>query len=429
MKIIKFDLPIDGVKVKTVDELRDHFTLEMLAHARSGLLAKWLSSRKLQDELAAVKALDGAEDHALLKGLCEVFGVDIDDEIASAMLNKAPDKTEKTVNEQVKIYDDLAEIIDLAIYQAIRLNCITANRNISKDEEVEFNWAPQRDVYFKGDSFFDKTSDLFCCPPVACKIVEKITDDNQKLVAGDLVGWFIMPDSAEDYSGHWHVLLSILKHRQNILDLVSTLVFEKTGIALLKNSIDRRISVIQSVISIIGGYKLPKNGLPALLYSFLSIRIKAKEIEEFLQTAEKENVIEAAEAAEIEAVEMARAIIQARESLLESLYSLPADHRKIIFFNKNIKQTDIIMCGLTDNEGETIQLFIEVGDRIYTNDCIAAAAQTPIKSNATGIVRKVFVENESDVLNGTVLLRLETSSSHSADSFIQGEINKRYQKI
>lgn len=88
MKIIKFDLPIDGVKVKTVEELRDHFTLEMLAHARSGLLAKWLSSRKLQDELAAVKALDGAEDHAFLKGLCKVFGVEADDLVIVEILKE-----------------------------------------------------------------------------------------------------------------------------------------------------------------------------------------------------------------------------------------------------------------------------------------------------------------------------------------------------
>ncbi|AFL72640.1 hypothetical protein [Thiocystis violascens] len=158
MKIIKFDLPIDGVKVKTVDELRDHFTLEILAHAHSGLLAKWLSSRKLQDELAAVKTLDGAEDHTLLKGLCEIFGVDIDDEIASAMLNKAPTKTEISVNEQVKMYDDLAEIVDLAIYQAIRLNCITANCNKAENTEVELCWAPQKEVYFKGESVFEKYS-------------------------------------------------------------------------------------------------------------------------------------------------------------------------------------------------------------------------------------------------------------------------------
>ncbi|MCK7577768.1 MAG: hypothetical protein MZV65_19565 [Chromatiales bacterium] len=32
MKMIKFDLPIDGVKVKSVEELRDHFKSEILNH-------------------------------------------------------------------------------------------------------------------------------------------------------------------------------------------------------------------------------------------------------------------------------------------------------------------------------------------------------------------------------------------------------------
>lgn len=122
MKLIKFDLPIDGVKVKTVEELREHFTVEILDHFRSGLLTKWLASRKLQDEMEVIKALDGAEDHALLKGLCNVFSIEIDDEIASAMLGKALAKTESNIHEKLKIYDDLAEAIDFAIYQGIRLN-------------------------------------------------------------------------------------------------------------------------------------------------------------------------------------------------------------------------------------------------------------------------------------------------------------------
>ena len=43
-KMIKFDLPIDGVKVATLDQLRDHFTTEIIAHFRSGLLTRWLQS-------------------------------------------------------------------------------------------------------------------------------------------------------------------------------------------------------------------------------------------------------------------------------------------------------------------------------------------------------------------------------------------------
>ena len=128
MKIIKFDLPIDGVKVKTVEELRDHFTLEMLAHARSGLLGKWLSSRKLQDELAAVKALDGAEDHALLKGLCEVFGVEADEAVMTVMLNDPTPQFGLTVTEVVtqgEVSDKIIHLADLLPIQPGALKLFT----------------------------------------------------------------------------------------------------------------------------------------------------------------------------------------------------------------------------------------------------------------------------------------------------------------
>ncbi|WP_295399646.1 hypothetical protein [uncultured Thiocystis sp.] len=88
MKMIKFDLPIDGVKVKNIEELREHFTIEILDHFRSGLLGKWLASRRLQDELAAVQALDKLDDHALLKGLCGVFGVEADDLVIAEILKE-----------------------------------------------------------------------------------------------------------------------------------------------------------------------------------------------------------------------------------------------------------------------------------------------------------------------------------------------------
>ena len=39
-KMIKFDLPIDEVKVATLEKLRDHFTTEIIGHFRSGLLAR-----------------------------------------------------------------------------------------------------------------------------------------------------------------------------------------------------------------------------------------------------------------------------------------------------------------------------------------------------------------------------------------------------
>jgi hypothetical protein len=100
--------------VKTVEELREHFTPEILDHFRSGLLAKWLASRKLQDELEAIKALDGAEDALLLKGLCEVFGIEADEAVIATILNDPTPTFGLNLADAVKQSEDGEKIINLA---------------------------------------------------------------------------------------------------------------------------------------------------------------------------------------------------------------------------------------------------------------------------------------------------------------------------
>ena len=97
MKLIKFDLPIDGVKVKNIEELREHFTVEVLAYFRNGMLAKWLRSRNLTQELLRVQEIDLADDKLTLTILCSIFEIDVDENIIdmvidpsnSAVLSKA----------------------------------------------------------------------------------------------------------------------------------------------------------------------------------------------------------------------------------------------------------------------------------------------------------------------------------------------------
>ena len=86
--VIRFDLPIDGAKVRNVDELREHFTTDVIGHFRSGVLAKWLRARQLNKELAAVEALSntGSAESSLLLALCEIFNVDADEQTVAAAL-------------------------------------------------------------------------------------------------------------------------------------------------------------------------------------------------------------------------------------------------------------------------------------------------------------------------------------------------------
>lgn len=79
-KMIRFDLPMDGVKVGTLNDLRDHFiSREILAHYDSGHLARWLRSRSMTDELHAIEELTAHHSRSslpegvVLKELCRIF--------------------------------------------------------------------------------------------------------------------------------------------------------------------------------------------------------------------------------------------------------------------------------------------------------------------------------------------------------------------
>ena len=88
-KLIKFDMPIDGVKVATLEALRDHFTTEVVGHFRSGLLARWLRSRDMETELEAIGTLTVGDDAGILRGLCHIFNVEADDDAIAAAIAEA----------------------------------------------------------------------------------------------------------------------------------------------------------------------------------------------------------------------------------------------------------------------------------------------------------------------------------------------------
>jgi hypothetical protein len=77
MKPIKFDLPLNGTRIATLEQLEKNLTPEILESFRSGKLAKWLRVRSLNEQAETVEALlagDNEREVQLLKGLYGVFG-------------------------------------------------------------------------------------------------------------------------------------------------------------------------------------------------------------------------------------------------------------------------------------------------------------------------------------------------------------------
>ena len=89
MKTIKFDLPIDGKKVSSIEEFQEHFTTEIISHFRKGVLERWLESRPDSTFLPEVRKLAGndeaqSDDVFALRELCRIFGFDADEAVIEA---------------------------------------------------------------------------------------------------------------------------------------------------------------------------------------------------------------------------------------------------------------------------------------------------------------------------------------------------------
>ena len=130
MKLIKFDLPIDGVKVKNIEELREHFTIEILKYFHNGMLVKWLRSRNLNEELLRVNEINSSDDKLILKILCYIFQIVVDEDVINLMTS--------IINKEVS---DLYKTIEILNFEnknlkekIITIESVNINLNKSKDE-------------------------------------------------------------------------------------------------------------------------------------------------------------------------------------------------------------------------------------------------------------------------------------------------------
>lgn len=80
-KAIKFSLMVDGYPAKSMDDIRENFNIsDLLAAVENGALLRWLKSRSLDDEAAAVEALSKETDiMARAKALVRVVDASISD--------------------------------------------------------------------------------------------------------------------------------------------------------------------------------------------------------------------------------------------------------------------------------------------------------------------------------------------------------------
>ena len=80
-KTIKFNLILDGNQVRTLDGLRENFSIEdIIGYYEKGILSRWLKVRGYDKEFDAVEAIDTASNiKEKIKSLIKIFNVETDD--------------------------------------------------------------------------------------------------------------------------------------------------------------------------------------------------------------------------------------------------------------------------------------------------------------------------------------------------------------
>ena len=78
-KTIKFNLICDGKPIRTLEDLRDNFSVEdVLSYFQNGLLKRWLRVRGFLNELKDVNAITSKDDIEIISELVKIFGITSD---------------------------------------------------------------------------------------------------------------------------------------------------------------------------------------------------------------------------------------------------------------------------------------------------------------------------------------------------------------
>ena len=213
MKLIKFDLPINGIKVKNLEELRENLTDEILALVRSSQLERWLRTRQLLKEAEAVAKVVKSEgtDKGLFLALCKVLEIEVHPDDVKAIFDAPPAPGRFIPGARYfELYEELKKSLD-------------------KKEEAKIS-SNEKNTEVSAESVWKKISDLQKSGFGNFSVSKKIRNIkfNSELISSNLKNEFILNGGCG--------------HTKN--------VFVKQGSVVLKGSMIAEIGFRSSVIRI-----------------------------------------------------------------------------------------------------------------------------------------------------------------------------------
>ena len=166
-KTIKFNLVCDGHQVRTLEDLRNHFSIEdVLQYFRDKVLEKWLCVRGYNEELEAIQQISASSPYDIIKELVSIFKIESDSdkiEYATSIITyresriltdkKYDEKTLKSDSLYSEYFQRYDELIDDIIQHPTEKNRIQA---VLTEIENQYAWI------FKNDyrNFFYKVRDI-----------------------------------------------------------------------------------------------------------------------------------------------------------------------------------------------------------------------------------------------------------------------------
>ena len=136
-KTIKFNLILDGNPVRTIEGLRENFSIEdILGYYENGLLSRWLKVRGFEEELIAVERINVKDSNKnKIKQLVKIFCVETDNAVIEESLKII--EYSKSIKELNNIYDRQKYNKDKIIegyhkgYDALVKNMLDNNTNMA----------------------------------------------------------------------------------------------------------------------------------------------------------------------------------------------------------------------------------------------------------------------------------------------------------
>ncbi|SHE80726.1 hypothetical protein SAMN02745117_00864 [Lampropedia hyalina DSM 16112] len=98
IKTIKFNLPINGKRVRNLEELRQNMTLEILGLHNNGQLSRWLKSRNLLDYNKKIDAIQPITEADHLLEICDIFSIEMKPSTAQTIINSLKDTSKNTIS-------------------------------------------------------------------------------------------------------------------------------------------------------------------------------------------------------------------------------------------------------------------------------------------------------------------------------------------